>query len=131
MILLSILFILTDQISKYLFYNMWYYVDSIFLFQPILNDGISWSIAADLLVVICVTILFIILLIQFYRTRYIDKRSFVLLLSGALGNLIDRIIYNWVRDWIRLWWWPVFNLADVWISIGLIVYIYKHFIKKD
>jgi signal peptidase II len=45
--------------------------------------------------------------------------AFALVLSGALGNLTDRISRGYVIDFIRVPYWPVFNLADIWISIGV------------
>lgn len=131
MIFIIIAFIALDQLSKYLFYDLWYYENSIFLFQPTLNDGISWSIDVNLILVIAITILFIIFLIWFLCTKHIDKQSFIFLFVWTIWNLIDRIFYNGVRDWIRLWWWPVFNIADIFISIGLLIYIYINFIKKE
>jgi signal peptidase II len=46
-----------------------------------------------------------------------------LILGGALGNLIDRIIYGHVIDFITFSFWPVFNLADSMITIGSIILI--------
>jgi signal peptidase II len=53
--------------------------------------------------------------------RALDLRAagFALALGGALGNLADRILRGYVVDFVRLPHWPVFNLADVWISIGV------------
>ncbi len=43
-----------------------------------------------------------------------------LMILGALSNLIDRLAYGFVVDWASLGrWWPVFNLADVMITVGL------------
>ncbi len=131
MILYIWLLVAVDQLSKYLFYNIWYYQDSIFLFQPILNTGISRSISANIFVIITITIFFLIVIVWSHNVRYIDRLSIVLLLSWTIGNLIDRLMYQWVRDRLRLWLWPVFNIADVFITLWLILYIYKSIIKKN
>lgn len=131
MILYIWLLVAVDQLSKYLFYNIWYYQDSIFLFQPILNTGISRSISANIFVIITITIFFLIVIVWSHNVRYIDRLSIILLLSWTIGNLIDRLMYQWVRDRLRLWLWPVFNIADVFITLWLILYIYKSIIKKN
>ena len=48
-----------------------------------------------------------------------EKIAFTLILTGAIGNLIDRILHGYVIDFINLHWWPVFNVADSCISIGI------------
>jgi signal peptidase II len=52
-----------------------------------------------------------------------------LILGGAFGNLIDRVLLGYVVDFIQLyfstWYWPVFNLADASITIGAILLIFK------
>ena len=52
----------------------------------------------------------------------------ILLFSGIIGNLIDRVLYGYVRDFIDLGFWPSFNLADSYSSVGvilMIVYFWK------
>jgi signal peptidase II len=54
-----------------------------------------------------------------------------LLLSGALGNFIDRIYHGFVVDFIDLHWyqyhWPVFNVADLIIDVGVVIILWKVF----
>ncbi|MGE0792942.1 MAG: signal peptidase II [Candidatus Woesearchaeota archaeon] len=50
--------------------------------------------------------------------------SITLISAGILGNLIDRIFYGFVVDWINFHFWPVFNVADSAIVIGLIYFGY-------
>ena len=45
---------------------------------------------------------------------------FGLILGGAIGNIIDRLRFGYVVDFFDLHWWPVFNVADSAISIGII-----------
>jgi signal peptidase II len=47
-----------------------------------------------------------------------------LLLGGAIGNLVDRVRLDAVRDWIDIPLWPAFNLADTAITIGVLVLLY-------
>ncbi len=63
------------------------------------------------------------------------KISFGLILGGALGNLIDRIAYGFVTDFIRVRvtqsiWWPNFNIADAGITVGAIMFIIYKFIES-
>jgi len=67
---------------------------------------------------------------------YLDKLSkqelvfAALVLSGAIGNLIDRIRLGYVIDFIDLGFWPVFNIADSLITIGVIGLILVSFREK-
>jgi signal peptidase II len=63
----------------------------------------------------------IALAICLLRRRAFDLYAvgFAFALAGALGNLTDRVIRGYVVDFIRVPHWPVFNLADVWITIGV------------
>ena len=49
--------------------------------------------------------------------------AFGAIVGGAIGNIIDRIHYHFVVDFIDLRWWPVFNIADSCISIGVITLV--------
>ncbi len=65
----------------------------------------------------------------------IGKISLCLIISGGLGNLVDRIFFGKVVDFIDLQWnykniWPVFNLADSYVFIGIWLLIIKYFLKK-
>lgn len=57
-----------------------------------------------------------------------------LIVSGGLGNIYDRIRYGYVRDfldfYISNYHWPAFNFADVWISVGVIIFLYVDLFKK-
>ena len=56
---------------------------------------------------------------------------FSFVLAGALGNLYDRIYYGYVIDFIEFYYedfsWPIFNVADIAISIGIILLLYNMF----
>ncbi|MCX7870164.1 MAG: signal peptidase II [bacterium] len=57
---------------------------------------------------------------------YLFNFSVLLILSGTIGNLIDRLKYSKVVDWISIWNFPVFNFADSYISIGVAIFIYSY-----
>ena len=48
---------------------------------------------------------------------------FGLVAGGALGNLFDRVMHGYVIDYIAIWKWPVFNLADAAIFVGAVLLV--------
>ncbi|MCL5795760.1 MAG: signal peptidase II [Patescibacteria group bacterium] len=54
-----------------------------------------------------------------------NQLALALILAGAISNIIDRIIFGYVLDYINIGFWPVFNLADIFIFAGIILYAYK------
>ena len=65
----------------------------------------------------------------------IDKLLFSLILGGALGNVYDRLTYYAVPDFIDIHFknfhWFTFNIADIFITVGILVFITKDLILKD
>ena len=104
-------------------------------FRLIWNRGISYGFMGDagagaqiaLSVAAAVVTLFLIVLM----TRQTHRRSVVayaLIIGGAVGNLIDRALYGAVVDFVSLhaggYYWYIFNLADVWITFGVIALLW-------
>jgi signal peptidase II len=103
----------------------------------VLNPGSAFSLLATLPESIRVPFFVIVsvaavVLILVYRTRYLQEDRFAsaclaLILGGAVGNLIDRIRYGVVVDFIdahiHQYHWPVFNVADSAISVGVTLLI--------
>lgn len=109
---LFILLVASDQISKLL---------AIKYSQPVFNSGVAFGVGRGIpgLVII---IVFLILSILVFRGR--SGLGEMLLLAGGAGNILDRLVYGKIVDWIRfvnLW----FNLADVYIGLGMILIISK------
>jgi len=118
LILISILIIL-DQLTKYLFG---------FVFNTGSAFGLFKEYSLFLLLFSFIALGFIIyLFIKYKKYRLI----FSLFLSGIIGNLIDRLMFGYVRDFIDLRIWPVFNLADSYLVIGVVLFIYFEYFKKD
>lgn len=78
---------------------------------------------------IIVSILAIIVLVFLCFKDYQNWFIYSLIISGALGNATDRLIYGYVIDFIDLhvgsFHWPAFNIADTAISIGIVLFLYK------
>ena len=59
------------------------------------------------------------------------KLSLACLLGGAAGNIIDRVRRGYVTDFIQIGKSPVFNIADIFISLGVIIYMVKRIVGKS
>jgi signal peptidase II len=93
-----------------------------------LNSGISWGLAqkvsSELISAasILIILLIVILLNKFRENRWILV-ALGMILAGGLGNLISRIMWGGVWDWITIGDFPSFNIADMLITIGNILFV--------
>jgi signal peptidase II len=131
----AVLVFLADQVSKtlvlrYLAINQaWNPIpglSSLFTFTHVTNTGAAFGLFPDkgaLFAVIAVVV--IAAIVAYYRylpsDRLLVRASLGLQLGGALGNLLDRLHYGYVIDFIDFKIWPVFNIADSSIVIGVII----------
>ncbi len=126
-LLYAIVFILFDQISKFIFQSK-YYGTGIFKIYYTENTGAAFSILQNQqILLILISIIVIIIIFKYYKEIKL-KLPLILILAGTIGNLIDRVFFGFVRDFISVSIWPIFNLADVFNTIGifwLIYYFYK------
>ena len=128
---------LLDRISKLYILNLAetkqtvdIYLSSYLNLYLIWNNGIGFGMLSSNQEFFYNTITFIIILINFFIFfmifKYNDFKVFFLLmiLGGSLGNLFDRIYYSAVPDFIDInykgFHWFVFNIADIFISLGII-----------
>jgi hypothetical protein len=69
--------------------------------------------------------------LNLFRISNLEFRiSAILVAAGAISNIIDRIYFGCVIDFIDLHFWPVFNLADIYITMGGIILV-ANLLKKD
>jgi signal peptidase II len=147
--LIALAIVLTDQITKAIVLRSMRLGQSIPLVPGyldltfVLNPGAAFSFLATLpdnirnpffiLVSIAAAVLIIV-----YRTRYLRQNplasvSLGLILGGAVGNLIDRVRYGVVVDFIDVhvhqYHWPVFNVADSAISVGVTLLLIEMFVE--
>ena len=92
------------------------------------NTGSAFGLFQDQTVILTIASVFAIgFIIYFYRSHsdrsWITKFTVGLLLGGAVGNLIDRLIAGRVTDFIDVGPWPIFNLADSSITVGITLLI--------
>ena len=118
-ILFTLLLIWIDQLTKYFFYNqeIW---SQLFFLEPLLNDGISRWMSMPMVVILGVSIICIWLFICLFHKKHITVLDFALLMAGTIWNLIDRIWLGWVRDFLSFWSFPVFNIADAFLTCGVV-----------
>ena len=148
-IILAVCFAL-DRFSKIYILNILnnegqvdFYINQFLNIYLVWNTGIGFGLFSsedklfyNLFSVIIVIINFVILYFAYIETKL---KSFFLMviLGGSLGNLFDRFYYNAVPDFIDLnydgYHWFIFNVADIFITIGIICLIFSEFIfyKKN
>lgn len=125
-----------DQVTKVLAADMLKTVGSSAEFIPGFirfeyceNTGMAWSLLSDktfLLTIVSAAMVAILVyfLVRFYKPMpNLIKVAIVIICAGAVGNLIDRIAFNYVRDFIAFDFvdFPVFNIADSCVTIGVII----------
>ncbi|HPU94986.1 MAG TPA: signal peptidase II [Candidatus Gracilibacteria bacterium] len=110
-------FLMLDQVSKFL---------AVKYLEVSLNEGIAFGVKIGRFFIIALTGILILVLLrmilsEFNLRKWPAKVISGMILGGAVGNLIDRIYLGQVIDFIRLPYWPTFNLADVFIVLGVIL----------
>ena len=112
-------------------------IPNFFYITYVQNDGAAWSILSGnrlLLIMIGMICLFLVyfFLIRNKQISKFEQVNYVLLVSGIMGNLCDRIIRGYVIDYLDFkifnYYFPIFNLADIFIVIGtglIIISLFK------
>ena len=137
--LLPLIYVALDHITKFLVIkNIPYYssikINDYFSFVNISNTGVAFSMFQNNnIFFICLVSLVIIFLIFFiYKNKKeltkLQTHSLLLILSGGIGNLIDRLFRGAVVDFIDVGYktvyrWPAFNVADSCVCIGVTLFI--------
>ncbi|WP_440895223.1 signal peptidase II [Amphibacillus sp. Q70] len=142
--LLALLIILLDQVTKWLVLANMEIRESIPIIENFLyitshrNSGAAWGILADQMILFYVITVIVIVVLVYYIKQYAKTNKWLgfglgLILGGAIGNFIDRLIYQEVVDFIDVYFgsysYPIFNVADSALVMGVI--IIGIFILKD
>ena len=117
------------------------YVNSYLNFYLIWNKGIAFGLFSfdqnliyNLITLIIVVISFVIIIL-IIKTNGIERYLFTLVFGGAISNLYDRIYYKAVPDFIDFhiaeYHWFVFNVADIFITLGIVSIILMEVLKKN
>lgn len=137
---LAILIIVFDQFSKIwvsgiLHYGQIIKLTPFFNLMLAYNEGAAFSFLASqtgwqryfFTAISLAAVIFIIYLLRRHSRQKLFCLSLALILGGAIGNLIDRLLYGHVIDFLDVhafgWHWPTFNIADCGITIGAALFI--------
>ena len=136
--LLIILMFLFDRISKIKIINLQQsnsptYINDFINFDLTWNTGVGFGLlseSSNLFYNLTTTVIGLVILTLIYliiKANLLDKIIFSLIVGGALGNFYDRLIYSAVPDFIDVHYqnfhWFTFNIADIFISFGIIILI--------
>lgn len=142
--IIAFLFFMIDLISKQLVSHFLILnksitvIDNFFYLTYTKNNGAAWSILQDeRLPLLILTVIILYIMYKNLKKEYlnnIEHLSYGILFGGILGNFFDRLIYGSVIDFLDFYIfgynYPIFNLADCFIVIGIILVIIIN-IRKD
>lgn len=96
-----------------------------------LGDAGGWQRWLFTLIAVVVSVVLSVWLARLQRPQWKLSLALVLIVAGAIGNLIDRSLYGYVVDFLHVyyqeWHYPVFNIADCAITIGAALLIWDSF----
>ncbi len=132
--------LLLDRITKWwIIKNIalgasWIWIEGILNITYLHNRGAAFGIMQGKAWLFLVLAAVVIAAAVYYHSKYNPDRwvqySLALLVGGSLGNVIDRLLYRSVVDFISIGWFPVFNVADMGIVAGGILFM-LYVIKED
>ena len=136
-IVIFFVLIFADIISKYfvknnLILNQSVEINDFLYLVYIQNFGVSFGLFAGsipyyLLIIIGLLIVILIIYLMYLSKNTLEKSAYFIIIIGALSNILDRLFNTFVVDFILLryesFYWPAFNLADIYITIGIIMLI--------
>ena len=144
--ILSAFVVLADQLTKNIVTENFLYGENLNVFSGvnlilIHNAGAAFSFLSDaggwqrwlfLLISLIVSIILAAWLYRLKKTQFFMPLSLSLILGGAIGNLIDRIFLGYIIDFIDIFYksyhWPVFNIADASITLGVAIFIINNLV---
>jgi len=147
-IIIIVIAFFLDRVSKIYLLNLQnsgididFYVYPFLNFYLVWNTGIGFglvSMEANIyyhILTLIITVVIIGLIFYLIKLKNINAYLIALVIGGALGNLFDRIYYYAVPDFIDLhlgnYHWFIFNVADIFITVGIIGLITVELLKKE
>lgn len=156
-LLVSVLIVVLDQVTKNIVLSNLQYAQAYPLFNVLtkqLNLGLNWfltynygtafsfiqSASGNIYTVLVVSSVIVTLLLFYWLLKEQDFNKVTILsvgtiIGGALGNIYDRLTLGYVVDFIDVyagtWHWPVFNVADMAISVGVIFLVWQLLLVRE
>ena len=144
LIIISIIFFLDRYSKLFILEN---FTEDTYYFNDYINLDLVWNIGIgfgllssnssllyNLMSLIIGSVIIILIYVGLMSEKF-DKLIYSIIIGGALGNFYDRLSFKAVPDFIDIHYsnfhWFTFNVADIFISIGIIVFIIKSFYKKN
>ena len=94
------------------------------------GEKFEYNLLTGLIIIITVIVFWMIM-----KTKGLEKFGFLMILGGALGNIFDRLYYSAVPDFIDIYYknfhWFVFNVADIFITVGVLMLIINEITIKN
>lgn len=131
--------LLLDRLTKIWIMNnidlgtSWALIDGILDIAYLHNRGAAFGIMQGQYWLFMMLATMVVMVALYYNYKYRPQRwlqyALALMVGGSLGNLIDRLLYRSVIDFISIGWFPVFNVADMAIVCGgalFVLYILKY-----
>jgi lipoprotein signal peptidase len=113
---------LIDLISKTYFYNSG---------DAIINRGGAFGVFQGYSsVLLGISLMLIFALLYYFKQNRECWLGLSFIIAGALGNVVDRILYGGVIDFIDLGFWPTFNLADVFVVLGVGLVVWRMYFSR-
>ena len=142
-IVIFLFLVLTDLLSKYFVFNyidLYQFITITYFFDitHIHNFGVSFGffsgkIPSLILIIIGLLVTIFIAYLYLNSSDILEDWGLFIIICGAIANIIDRAINGYVIDFlyfhINQFYWPAFNFADIYISIGIIMII-VNMVKK-
>ncbi|NBP02487.1 MAG: signal peptidase II [Proteobacteria bacterium] len=135
-----------DRITKMIAYSLFFHrpwvINRFIAFDCSFNKGIAWSLFAcsgtvGYALITLATLLLLIVIAKYTSDRQAQGYSVTgetLLLSGGLSNFVDRLMQRGVVDFIKIsygpWTFPIFNVADIAITLGGCIILYQFFFDE-
>ncbi|MBO5096543.1 MAG: signal peptidase II [Bacilli bacterium] len=137
--LMGALVLIIDQLTKMFIDKSRTIIEGFFYLNPVNNHGAAWSMFDNQTIfLISVSLVILVILFRyqvFFKMNIRNKIAFGLVYGGLLGNLLDRVMFGYVRDFLDFtifgYNYPIFNLADTCLVIGVILLIVAIFKGED
>jgi signal peptidase II len=144
-LLLGLVVLIFDQLTKQAIRNNLIYgesrpiIDGFFNLVYVRNDGAAWNILSGHGIILILISVSVLVLLFIYRRSFLQEQLshrilLGLLIGGIVGNLVDRIRFGWVTDFLDFqfgsYHYPSFNVADSAICIAISLYVITNLLQK-